>query len=173
MAGFTFTATSGDGRFHIGRKPSILINGVEFTLTKCLTGVWQDGDKVLNKDGSNSIRFATSLSNDPDDSINLNKFLNRRKVVYNASGRAQILYDCEFHEELARFIEDKIGRDSNDPTCLIGTAKQVGERILNEFFAGKTLVAKEVPDVFFKTIKDGVEKLEAPFDPIIVIGWKE
>lgn len=173
MAGFTFTTTSGDGRFRIGRKPSVLVNGAEFTLTQVVTGIWQEGEKILNKDGSNSIRFATSLSSDLEDAINLNKFLTRRRVVYNSSGRAQILYDCEFHNELMKFIEDKIGRDSADSTCLVGTAKEVGEKILKEFFASKTLVCEEVTDVFFKTVRDGVEKLEAPLDPVIVIKFKD
>lgn len=170
MAGFTFNVTSGDGRFHIGRKQSILSDGLEFTLTESVVGIWKDGDKVLNKDNGNSIRFKTSISDDIDDSININVFLGRRKVVYDENGRAKVLYMFEDHDKLVKFLEDKIGRDSSDSNCLNGTAKEVAEKVLKDFFGNKKLVATE-QHVFFKTVKDGVEKLEAPFDPVFTIRF--
>jgi hypothetical protein len=173
MAGFTFDVTSGDGRFHIGRKQSILSDGLEFTLTECVTGIWRDGAKVLNKDNGNSIRFKTSISDDVDDSININVFIGRRKVVYDENGRARVLYMFKDHDKFVKFLEEKIGRDSNNPNCLLGSAKEIGEKVLKEFFDTKKLVAKEEKNVFFKTIKDGVEKLEAPFDSIYTISFAE
>ena len=171
MAGFNFEPTSGDGKFRIGQKPSVFINGAEFTLTECVTGVWKDENgNIINKDDSNSIRFKTSLSGDIDDALNINKLLNRRRIVYDADGHASVLYDFEGHAELTNFIEKTIGRDKDNAVLLNGTAKSVGEAVL-DFYKGKTFVVKEV-ECFFKTIKDGVEKLELPISPVCVISIK-
>jgi len=172
MAGFNFTTTSGDGKFRIGQKPSVFINGAEFTLTECVTGVWKDENgNIINKDDSNSIRFKTSLSGDIDDALNINKLLNRRRIVYDADGHANILYDFEGHADLMKFIEKEIGRDEKNSALLKGSAKSVGEKVL-DFYKGKTFVVKEV-ECFFKTIKDGVEKLELPISPVCVISIKK
>ena len=174
MAGFQFTLTSGDGCFHIGRKQSIYTDGLEFTVVKGHTGIWKDATgKVLNKDNGNSIRFETSVSSEADDYLNINVFLGRRKVVYDKDGHASILWSCEFHDELRKFLETKIGRDPQNPNNLKGTAKEVADRVLNEFFNGKTIVVEVQKDIFFKTVKDGVEKLEAPYDDVIVFKFKE
>lgn len=172
MAGFKFTSNGGDGKFHIGRLPSIFTDGVTFTLSKCLTGVFTDETgKVVNHEGSNSIRFTTNLSSSEDDSINLNRLLSYRKVVYDANGRASLLFDFEGHQELRSFLES-LGRDESDPSCLKGTAKEVGEAVL-KYFEGKTFVVKEVKDVFFKNIQDGKETLQAPYSPVIQFSIKE
>lgn len=172
MAGFNFEPTTGEGKFRIGRKPSVFINGAEFTLTEVITGVWKDETgTIINKDDSNSIRFKTSLSQDIDDSLNIKKLLDGRRIVYDADGHASILYDFEGHADLLNFIEKEIGRDKDNAVLLNGTAKSVGEKIL-DFYKGKTFVVKEV-EVFFKTIKDGVEKLELPISPVCVISIKK
>lgn len=174
MAGYKFTPTSGDGCFHIGKKQSIYVDGLVFTVKGVHTGIWKDdAGKVLNKDNGNSIRFETSVSADPDDYLNINVFIGRRKVVYDKDGHADTLWSCEFHEELRQFLETKIGRDPQNPQNLKGTAKEVADRVLNEFFNGKQIVVEVQKDIFFKTIKDGVEKLEAPYDDVIVFKWKE
>lgn len=174
MAGFNFTPTSGDGCFHIGRKQSIYTDGLEFTVVKAHTGIWQDASgKVLNKDNGNSIRYESSISSDPDDFLNINVFLGRKKVVYDKDGHASILWSCEFHDELRNFLETKIGRDPQNPQNLKGTAKEVADRVLSEFFGTRKIIVEEKKDIYFKTIKDGVEKLEAPFDPVIVFKFKE
>lgn len=176
MAGFTFTPTSGDGCFHIGRKQSVFTDGLEFTIKAAHTGIWKDATgQIINKDKGrcNSIRFETSVSSDPDDHLNINLFLGRRKVVYDKDGHASILWSCEFHDELRNFLETKIGRDPQSPQDLKGTAKEVADRVLNEFFNGKIIVVEVKKDIFFKTVKDGVEKLEVPFDPVIVFKFKE
>lgn len=175
MAGYQFTPTSGDGCFHIGRKQSIYTDGLEFTIVKAHTGIWTDTStgKVLNKDNGNSIRYESSISSDPDDFLNINVFLGRKKVVYDKDGHADILWSCEFHEELRQFLETKIGRDPQNPQNLKGSAKEVADRVLNEFFGNRKLVAEEKKGVYFKTVKDGVEKLEAPYDPVIVLKFKE
>lgn len=173
MAGFNFTPTNGDGVFRIGRKSSIYTDGLEFTVKVAHTGIWKDDTgKVLNKDNGNSIRFETSVSPEPDDYLNINVFLGRRKVIYDKDGHADILWSCEFHDELRNFLETKIGRDPSNPQNLKGTAKEVADRVLNEFFNGKTIVVEVKKDIFFKTVKDGVEKLEAPYDDVIVFKWK-
>lgn len=174
MAGFTFSPTSGDGCFHIGRKQSIYTDGLEFTVVKAHTGIWKDATgKVLNKDNGNSIRYETSVSSEADDYLNINVFLGRRKVVYDKDGHASILWSCEFHDELRNFLETKIGRDPQNPQNLKGSAKEVADRVLNEFFNGKTIVVEVKKDIFFKTVKDGVEKLEVPYDDVIVFKFKE
>ena len=175
MAGYQFTPTSGDGCFHIGRKQSIYTDGLKFTLVKAHTGIWTDTStgKVLNKDNGNSIRYESSISSDPDDFLNINVFLGRKKVIYDKDGHADILWSCEFHEELRQFLETKIGRDPQNPQNLKGSAKEVADRVLNEFFGTRQLIAEEKKGVYFKTIKDGVEKLEAPFDPVIVLKFAE
>lgn len=174
MAGFTFTPTSGDGCFRIGRKQSIYLDGLEFTVKAAHTGIWKDSStgKVINKDNGNSIRFESSISSDPDDYLNINLFLGRKKVVYDKDGHASILWSCEFHDELRQFLETKIGRDLSNPQNLKGTAKEVADRVLNEFFNGKTIVVEVQKDIFFKTVKDGVEKLEVPYDDVIVFKFK-
>lgn len=174
MANFNFTFSEGqDGKFKIGRKPSVLINGAEFKLTQCVTGVWKGADgAIVNKDGAVSVRFLTSLSDKLDDAINLNKLLGRRRIVYNDSGRASVLYDFEQHELLEKFLLNTIGRDADDSRFLKGTAKEIGEKIL-DFFKDKTFVVEEVPDIFFKEMKDGVEKLVLPFEPVLIIKIKE
>lgn len=172
MAGFNFVTTNGDGRFRIGRQ-SIFRDGLTFTVSSVTVGVYQDDSgKVLNNNNGNSIRFVTSISDKPEDAININRFLNKRRVVYDKDGHASILYDCAFHDELLNFLETKIGRDSEDPTSLNGTAKAVADRVFNEFFKDKTIVCKKLTDIYFKTIKDGVEKLEPPYDDVIVFEWK-
>ena len=171
MAGFTFTATNGDGRFHIGRV-NIFHDGMEASIVKAVTGIWKEGDKVLNREGSESIRFLTSVSNNLEDAININHLLNKRRVVYDKDGHASILYSCEFHDELIKFLVDEIGTEENNPQALKLSAKEVGEKVVNEFFKDKKIVFKEKKEVFFKTIKDGVEKLEAPYEPILTICWK-
>ena len=175
MAGYQFTPTSGDGCFHIGRKQSIYTDGLKFTIVKAHTGIWTDTStgKVLNKDNGNSIRYESSISSDPDDFLNINVFLGRKKVVYDKDGHADILWSCEFHEELRNFLETKIGRDPSNPQNLKGTAKEVADKVLNDFFGTRQLMAEEKKGVYFKTIKDGVEKLEAPFDPVIVLKFVE
>lgn len=176
MAGFTFTPTSGDGCFHIGRKQSVFTDGLEFTIKAAHTGIWKDATgQIINKDKGrcNSIRFETSVSSDPDDQLNINLFLGRRKVVYDKDGHASVLWSCEFHDELRQFLETKIGRDPQSPQDLKGTAKEVADRVLNEFFGTRKIIVEEKKDIYFKTIKDGVEKLEAPFDPVIVFKFKE
>lgn len=171
MAGFNFTTTSGDGKFRIGLRPSVLVNGAEFTLTECVTGIWKDDNgNIINKDDSCSIRFKTSLSDSIEDAVNINKFLNRRRVVYDENGRAKILYDFEGHADLMKFIESSIGRDEKNSALLNGSAKSVGEAVLN-YFKGKTFVVEEV-ECFFKTVKDGVEKLEIPISPVTIIKIK-
>lgn len=174
MANYNFTFSEGqDGKFKIGRKPSVLVNGAEFTLTKCVTGVWQNADgTTANKDGAVSIRFLTSLSENLDDAINLTKLLGRRRIVYNDAGRASILYDFEQHDLLEKFLLNTIGRDADDSRFLKGTAKEIGEKIL-DFFKDKTFVVEEVPDVFFKETKDGIEKLVLPFEPVLTIKIKD
>lgn len=173
MAGFNFTPTNGDGVFRIGRKPSIYTDGLEFTVKVAHTGIWKDdAGKDLNKENSNSIRFETSVSSDSDDFLNINVFLNRRNVVYDKNERASILWACEFHNELRQFLETKIGRDPENPRCLKGTAKEVATKVLNEFFNNRTIVAEAQKDIFFKTTKDGVSKLEPPYDDVIVFKWK-
>ena len=170
MAGFKFDPTSGDGCFHI-RRQSIFSDGLEFTVTNFSVGVWKDGDKVLNKDNGNSIRLITSLSDNIDDSLNINMFLNYRKVVYDENGRAKLLYSFENHDELLKFLEEKIGRQESDSTCLKGTAKEIAKKVVEEFFKDKTIVCQRV-NCFFKTVKDGVEKLEAPYDDVFVLKFK-
>jgi hypothetical protein len=93
-------------------------------------------------------------------------------VVYDKDGHADILYSCEFREELLKFLVEKIGTEEDNPRVLKLSAKEVGDKVVNEFFKDRKIVFKEKKGVFFKTIKDGVEKLEAPFEPILVIGWK-
>lgn len=175
MGTFNFTPTSGDGCFHIGKKPSLFKDGIEFKLNSVVTGAWTDanGTPVYKDKDANSIRFKSSLSEELDDAININKFISYRKVVYDSNGHAKILYDFENHSELLDFLEKKIGRDPNDVTKLIGTAKEIGQKVLSEFFGNKTIVAKKQSDLFFKTVKDGVEKLEAPYDDIIVLAFKD
>jgi hypothetical protein len=174
MAGFNFTATSGDGCFHIGRKPSVLVNGAEFTLTECVTGIWRnETGGLVNKEGSNSIRFKTSLSDDIDDAININRLLSRTKVVYNQHGEATLHHEFKQYAELRHFLESTIGRDETDSTKLKGTAKEVGNRVLSEFFNGKKLRVTELANVFFKDSKNGVERLVAPIDPVIEISIVE
>lgn len=172
MAGFNFNENDGSGFFKAPRQSSIFRGGVEFTITKAVTGVWTDANgDLINKDGANSIRFETSLSTNPDDLLNVNRLLGKRRVVYNDSGRARQLYDCEFHEELVKFLEEKIGR-ADDKRFYKGTAKEIAGRLVNEFFKNKTIVVEEVVDVYFKTIKDGVEKLELPYEPLVVFKFK-
>lgn len=173
MAGFTFTENNGSGRFKMSGRPSIFTDGVEFTLTEVVTGTWtNEKGELVNKDDSNSIRFKTSLSDKLDDAININKLITKRKIVWDEKGHAKILYDFEQHEELSNFLE-KFGRDPKDSRMLIGSAKEIGEKVLNEFFGGKTLIAKQVNDVFFKTIVDKKEKFEIPYDPIIILAIKQ
>lgn len=167
MAQFTFSQTAGDGGFKF-REQSIFRDGLSFTITGAKTGVWQDETgNVVNKDGSNSIRLTTSLGEE----INLNRFLNKKRVVYSDTGRASILYDAEFRSELLAFLETKIGRNSTNSAFLNGTAKSVADRLVAEFFAGKTIVCKKAENVFFKTVKDGVERLEAPYDDIVTFAF--
>lgn len=165
MAGFI--QTSGDGKVKFRETP-IFRDGMTFTITSAVTGIWQnDQGGTINKDGSNSIQFQTSV-NEP---INLNRFLNRKRVVYSDKGRASILYDCEFHDELKTFIETKIGRQAGDTRFLNGTAKQVADKLL-EFFKDRTIECVEHKDVFFKEVKDGVERLEAPYSPVLTFRFK-
>lgn len=171
MAGFTFEPKNGDGRFHIGRV-NIFHDRMEASIVKAVTGVWKEGDRTINKEGSESIRFITSVSNNLEDAININHLLNKRRVVYDKDGHADILYSCEFREELLKFLVEKIGTEDDNPRVLKLSAKEVGDKVVNEFFKDRKIVFKEKKGVFFKTIKDGVEKLEAPFEPILVIGWK-
>lgn len=172
MAGFNFEPTTGDGKFRIGRKPSIFVNGAEFTLTAVVTGIWRnDAGDPINKDDANSIRFKTSLSDDIDDTLNINKLLNRRRIVYDADGHASILFDFEGHNDLMNFLEKEIGRDEKNAVLLNGTAKSVGERVL-DFYKDTVFVVKEV-ECFFKSIKDGVEKLELPITPVCVISTRK
>lgn len=174
MAGFNFNVNNGDGRFKAPRQSSIFTDGVEFTIVKTITGVWtNDSGTVINKDDSNSIRFETSLSSNQDDLLNINRLVGKKTVVYDQNGRASILYAADFHEKLRNFLEEKVGRDESDKRFYKGTAKQIGDRVVSEFFAGKTIVCREVPNIFFKTVKDGVEKLEAPYDAVIVFSFKE
>ena len=172
MASFSFSMNDGSGFFKAPRQSSIFRGGVEFTITKAVTGVWTDANgKVINKDGANSIRFETSLSSNQDDLLNINRLIGKRRVVYSDAGRARQLFDCEFHEELVKFLEQKIGR-ADDSRFYKGTAKEIGDRLVAEFFKGKTVMVEEVPDVYFKTIKDGVEKLELPYEPLVVFKFK-
>lgn len=171
MAGFTFEPKNGDGRFHIGRV-NIFHDGMEASIVKAVTGVWKEGDRIINRDGSESIRFITSVSNNLEDAININHLLNKRRVVYDKNGHADILYSCEFREELLKFLVEKIGTEEDNPRVLKLSAKEVGDKVVNEFFKDRKIVFKEKKGVFFKSIKDGVEKLEAPFEPILIIGWK-
>lgn len=172
MAGFTFTPGNGDGKFHI-RRQSFLTDGVEFSIVSAEVGTWSDENgKTLNKDGGNSIRFRTSLSDAKDDTLNINLFISRRRVVYDKHGDAKLVPMCEFASDFVRFIETEIGREESDPSTLKGTAKQVADTCVEKFFKGKTLVAKELKDIFFKSIENGVEHLNAPIDPVIVIGLK-
>lgn len=170
MAGFTFTQNDGSGRFRIGRKPSVFIAESTFTLTKCITGTWSGDQGLINKDGTNTIRFLTSLSEDIDDAVNINKLTNRRRIVYDQNGRATVLYDFEQHAEFVAFLES-LGRDETDSRFLKGTAKQIGDAVL-KYFEGKVFVVKE-HDVFFKEIKDGVEKLVLPISPVLTLSLKD
>lgn len=167
MAGFTFTKTAGDGGFKF-REQSIFRDGMTFTITGSETGTWlkEDGSSA-NTDGSNSIRLLTSIG----EPIGLGRLLNKKNVVYNESGRASILYAAGFHDELVNFLENTIGRSSTDSRFLNGSAKEIADRIVGEFFKDKTIVCRKA-DVFFKTIKDGVEKLEPPYSDIIVFEFK-
>lgn len=171
MASFNFVTTKGDGSVPI-KKKSIFRDGLTFTIKSVVVGVWQDEKGlVMNRGDRNSIRFITSLSDKPEDAIDINRFLNKRRVAYDRDGHAFILYDCAFHEELLNFLETKIGRDPEDSSSLNGNAKSVADRVLNEFFAGKTILCKKLSDVYFKTIKKGMEKLEAPYYDIIIFDW--
>jgi len=173
MASYNFNPGDGSGIFRIGPKPSIFTDGAEFQIRKAVCGVWTDGDgKVINKDGGNSIRFETTLSAELDDLLNINKLLGRTTVVYNDHGTASLLHICEFDKELRKFLEEKIGRSDTDSRALKGSAKEIGDKVVAEFFAGKTIVCRQETNVFFKTVKDGVEKLEAPISPVITFHWK-
>ena len=172
MAGFTFTPTDGDGCFHL-RKESFLHDGLEFTIVDYKVGTWSNNGQVVNKNNGNSIRLVTSVSDADDDLLNINFFIGKNVVLYSDTGRAQIHYYFKEHKELLKFLEEKIGRRSDDPNTLVGSAKEVAEKVVKDFFGDKKLVVKELQDVFFKTIKDGVERLDKPFSPVYEVSFKE
>ena len=150
MAGFT---SGEDGKFRVV-KPSLFVPGVEFTVTKSVVGIWTnpDGGRI-NGAGTVSIKLVTSLSPEEDDGISLKRFL-RKSVFYDKDGKIVAIDDAEFKNELSLFLENKIGRDANDPSCLKGSASEIGKRVVDEFFAGKTIATKEIKDVYKKD-KDG------------------
>lgn len=172
MAGFTFTATSGDGCFHL-QKQSFLHDGLEFTIVDYKVGIWTNNGQTVNKNNGNSIRLVTSVSNADDDLMNINFFIGKNVVLYSDTGRAQVHYYFKEHKDLLNFLETQIGRRSDDPNTLVGSAKDVAEKVVKEFFGNKTLVVKELKDVFFKTVKDGVEKLDKPYSPVFEISFKD
>ena len=175
MASYSFTETKGEGRFKAPRQESLFRDGVRFTITKAICGTWSNAKgELINKDGSNSIRFITSLSaNIEKDALNINTLIGKRYLTYNSAGRAlPPLYKAEFHQELSKFLEDNVGRDENDSRFYKSTAKEIGDLLVSKFFAGKTIICKRVEDIYFKIVKDGEEKLEYPYEDIVAFSFE-
>lgn len=172
MDSFKFTPTDGNGRFRAIGKPSLFAEGIEFTLKGVVTGTWHDAQgKLMNKEGRESIRFQTSLSEGEDGQISLTRFF-QRFVAYDANRKLKVLNRSDFTAELAQFLNEKVGFDEADPTLFKGTAKEVGEKALT-FFTGKTIVCKPVTDIFFRNTDDkGNERYDAPYEPVIQFSIK-
>jgi len=173
MDSFKFTPTDGNGRFRAIGKPSLFTEGVEFTLKGIVTGTWQDPKgKLLNREGCESIRFQTSLSEDEDGQISLTKFF-QRFVAYDENRKLKVLNRSDFTAELSKFLSEQIGFDENDPTLFKGTAKTVGEKALS-FFANKTIVCKPIADIFFRNTDDkGNERFDPPYETVIQFSFKD
>lgn len=172
MDAFTFTKTDGNGRFRAIGRPSLFTEGVEFTLTGVVTGQWHDANsKLINKEGCESIRFQTSLSNGEDGQISLTRFF-QRFVAYDSHRKLKVLNRSDFTQELSKFLTEKIGFDEADRTLFKGTAKEVGEKALT-FFTGKTIVCKPVTDIFFRNTDDkGNEHFDPPYESVIQFSFK-
>lgn len=172
MDAFTFTKTDGNGRFRAIGRPSLFVEGVGFKLTGVVTGTWRDAQgKVLNKEGRESIRFQTSLSDSEDGQISLTRFF-QRFVAYDANRKLKVLNRSDFTQELSEFLSKNVGFDETDPTLFKGTAKEVGEKALT-FFTDKTIVCKPVADIFFRNTDDkGNERYDAPYEPVIQFSIK-
>ena len=152
MANIKFIAESANPSkgFRVGRTPSVLIGGVEFTITGYELGRYSGTTQDAN---SQSILLKTSVG----ESVNINRFLNSDRIFFDADGKIFKTQLCSFAPQLHELCS-KIGRRPDDDSYLVGTAEDVAKRFV-EFFNDKTIVVEDVNDVFRKD-KEG--RLYAP-----------
>lgn len=155
--------------FRIGREQSLFASNVTFTVTGVKFGNYQivkdDGKVEDTKYASTSqtILLTTSLGED----LPLSRLLNRRRIIYDADGHASVVESCDFKAPLRAHLE-ALGRRTDDSSMLKGSVKEVADHALR-FFAGKTIVCKEVPGLG----RDNNNRLVPLLSPCIQFTFKD
>lgn len=140
--------------FRAGRPQSVLVNGVTFTIKGYKLGRYEG---TSQDEKSQSILLTTSVNED----INVNRFLNGRKIIFDEDGKAHPFEVAEFRNLLQDHL-NTLGRREDDPSYIVGTADDVAKHLLT-FFKDKTIVCEAVPGF----VRDKDNRLVVPFNDII------
>lgn len=132
MANIKFVAGASDSskRVYAFGNTNLFQGGVEFTIASALVGNYTvDGTQTKNAATRQQVVFQTSLSNDPDGLLPLNRLLRGKRVVYGADGLAKTVRLAPFGDELRSYLIEKLGLDDQDcfnadPQKVADTAKQ-------------------------------------------------
>ena len=147
--------------FRIGQQASLFVNGAEFQITGYKLGnytvIADDGSESQTKyaSTSQSIVFTTSLGED----LPLNRLLNKRRVIYDADGKASVIESANFKAQLRAHLES-LGRRADAHDMLVGTADDVAKHAI-KFFEGKTLYCQGF-DGFGKDNRGRLQPLLSP-----------